>query len=266
MSGIAIANILHILTTRRGRGNVVVRLLASRQGDQGSVPGWVNPPPPPSAPPYFRMWESCRTMPLVRGFFSGMSRNPLPLAFLRCSVITSFHPHFKTSMIRAYVQGIAGNCRRAQLQKSPPSHTNTRRDSPLGIMPIPVLRDRTSCVIVLRVFWSSPSPSLGVAGVSGNLLNLNWVSCENHAVPLGRGHCTALKLFASKILGSPPKVPEVPAVRLEHCTRIHSRALNGDGALDVHGSIALIGPALLGLKHGKNIQLGGNLNSNIISY
>ncbi|KAJ8894661.1 hypothetical protein PR048_007325 [Dryococelus australis] len=40
--------------------------------------------------PDIRMWESCRTMPLVSGF----SRNlpSLVLAFLRCSALTSLHP------------------------------------------------------------------------------------------------------------------------------------------------------------------------------
>ncbi|KAJ8893562.1 hypothetical protein PR048_006161 [Dryococelus australis] len=40
---------------------VVVRLLASRLGEPGSIPGGVTPD--------FHMWESCRTMPLVDEFF-----------------------------------------------------------------------------------------------------------------------------------------------------------------------------------------------------
>ncbi|KAJ8895256.1 hypothetical protein PR048_000581 [Dryococelus australis] len=43
----------------------LVRLPASHQGKLGSIPGGV-PPPPDS-----RMWESCRTMPLVGGFSRG---------------------------------------------------------------------------------------------------------------------------------------------------------------------------------------------------
>ncbi|KAJ8875246.1 hypothetical protein PR048_023141 [Dryococelus australis] len=47
-----------------------VSLLASHQGDPGSIPGRVTPD--------FCMWESCRTMPLVGGF-----------SFRRCSILTS---------------------------------------------------------------------------------------------------------------------------------------------------------------------------------
>ncbi|KAJ8872433.1 hypothetical protein PR048_026037 [Dryococelus australis] len=49
----------------RGRGGRAVSLLASHQGGRVSIPGWVTPD--------FRMWESCRTMPLVGG-----SRFPCP--------------------------------------------------------------------------------------------------------------------------------------------------------------------------------------------
>ncbi|KAJ8869651.1 hypothetical protein PR048_028644 [Dryococelus australis] len=45
-----------------------VNLLASHQCDPGSVPGWVSP--------YFRMWESCRTMPLVGGYSRGSPVSP----------------------------------------------------------------------------------------------------------------------------------------------------------------------------------------------
>ncbi|KAJ8888956.1 hypothetical protein PR048_008450 [Dryococelus australis] len=45
-------------------------LLASHQGDPGSIPGRLTPD--------FRMWESCRRTPLVGGFFSGISRFPPP--------------------------------------------------------------------------------------------------------------------------------------------------------------------------------------------
>ncbi|KAJ8898447.1 hypothetical protein PR048_003807 [Dryococelus australis] len=59
------------------RGHVptrAVNLLASHQGDPGSIPSWVTPDS--------RMWESCQTMPLVNGF------SPAP-SFRRCSIITS---------------------------------------------------------------------------------------------------------------------------------------------------------------------------------
>ncbi|KAJ8891071.1 hypothetical protein PR048_010580 [Dryococelus australis] len=48
----------------------------------------------PAGPlPDFRMWESCRTMPLVSGFFSGISHFPRPcFAFRRCSVLILFQP------------------------------------------------------------------------------------------------------------------------------------------------------------------------------
>ncbi|KAJ8866140.1 hypothetical protein PR048_033664, partial [Dryococelus australis] len=56
------------------------RLLAPHQGDPGSIPGRVTPD--------FRMWESCRTMPLVGGFSRGSPVSPA-LSFRRCSILTS---------------------------------------------------------------------------------------------------------------------------------------------------------------------------------
>ncbi|KAJ8889875.1 hypothetical protein PR048_009380 [Dryococelus australis] len=55
-------------------------LVTSHQGDPGSIPGRVTPD--------FRMWESCRTMPLVSGFFRGSPVSPA-LSFRRCSILTS---------------------------------------------------------------------------------------------------------------------------------------------------------------------------------
>ncbi|KAJ8885472.1 hypothetical protein PR048_011669 [Dryococelus australis] len=57
-----------------------VSLLASHQGDPGSIAGRVTPD--------FRMWESCRTMPLVGGFARGSPVSPA-LSFRRCSIIIS---------------------------------------------------------------------------------------------------------------------------------------------------------------------------------
>ncbi|KAJ8885956.1 hypothetical protein PR048_012162 [Dryococelus australis] len=42
--------------------------------------------------PDFCKWESCQTMPLI-GRFSGVSFVPPDLAFWRCSILFSFHPH-----------------------------------------------------------------------------------------------------------------------------------------------------------------------------
>ncbi|KAJ8878394.1 hypothetical protein PR048_018972 [Dryococelus australis] len=52
-------------------------LLASHQGDPGSIPGRVTPD--------FRMWESCRTMPLIGGFSRG-SPVSSALSFRRFSI------------------------------------------------------------------------------------------------------------------------------------------------------------------------------------
>ncbi|KAJ8881228.1 hypothetical protein PR048_017702 [Dryococelus australis] len=70
-------------SNRWGRGGVVVRLLASRQGEQclDSRRGR----------PRIRMWELCRTMPLVGGFSRRSPISPA-LAFQRCSILTSLHP------------------------------------------------------------------------------------------------------------------------------------------------------------------------------
>ncbi|KAJ8891943.1 hypothetical protein PR048_004502 [Dryococelus australis] len=64
----------------RGHGGLVVRPLASHQRDPGSIPGWVTPD--------FRMWESCRTWPVVGGFSRGSPVSPA-LSFWRCSILTS---------------------------------------------------------------------------------------------------------------------------------------------------------------------------------
>ncbi|KAJ8880009.1 hypothetical protein PR048_020631 [Dryococelus australis] len=55
-------------------------LLASQQGDPGSIPGRLTPD--------FRVWESCRTMPLIGGFSRGSPVSPAP-SFRRCSIFTS---------------------------------------------------------------------------------------------------------------------------------------------------------------------------------
>ncbi|KAJ8869568.1 hypothetical protein PR048_028559 [Dryococelus australis] len=68
------------------------RLLASRRDDPGAIPGRVTPD--------FRMWESCRTMPLVGGvFFSGISRFPCPLH----SGAAPYSPHSPTPALKTSV-------------------------------------------------------------------------------------------------------------------------------------------------------------------
>ncbi|KAJ8866519.1 hypothetical protein PR048_032362 [Dryococelus australis] len=57
-----------------------VSLLASHQDNPGSIPGWDTPD--------FRMWESCRIMPLVSGFSRGYPVSPTP-SLRRCSIHTS---------------------------------------------------------------------------------------------------------------------------------------------------------------------------------
>ncbi|KAJ8867243.1 hypothetical protein PR048_031042 [Dryococelus australis] len=73
----------HISSFSVSRGGKVVRLIASHLGEQGSIPG--------GSLPDFRMWELCRTMPLVGGFSRGSPISPV-LAFRRCSIPTSLHP------------------------------------------------------------------------------------------------------------------------------------------------------------------------------
>ncbi|KAJ8891019.1 hypothetical protein PR048_010528 [Dryococelus australis] len=60
------------------------RLLVSHQCDPGSIPG--------RATPDFRIWELCRTMPLVGGFSQGFPVYTA-LSFWRCSIFTANHPH-----------------------------------------------------------------------------------------------------------------------------------------------------------------------------
>ncbi|KAJ8872451.1 hypothetical protein PR048_026055 [Dryococelus australis] len=56
----------------------------TKADEPGSIPGRVTPD--------FRMWESCRTMPQVGGFSRGSPASPV-LAFRRCSILASLHPH-----------------------------------------------------------------------------------------------------------------------------------------------------------------------------
>ncbi|KAJ8885776.1 hypothetical protein PR048_011976 [Dryococelus australis] len=157
----------------RGRGCKVVRLLASRQGEPGWIPGDLmeeteevkplntstgdvlagfvggdaNAKPSSSrltqhsfGSEYFfwkifpsktfrkthiadfRMWESCRTMPLVGGFPRGSPISPA-LAFRRCSMLTSLHLSLtlKTSIRRWTLGGweVVEGGRAAGLKQSP---------------------------------------------------------------------------------------------------------------------------------------------------
>ncbi|KAJ8885850.1 hypothetical protein PR048_012056 [Dryococelus australis] len=71
----------------------LVSLLASHQGDPGSIPAQVTPD--------FRTWESCRTMPLIGEFSRG---SPVPPPFHSGAALYSPQSPssaFKTSMLRA---------------------------------------------------------------------------------------------------------------------------------------------------------------------
>ncbi|KAJ8866729.1 hypothetical protein PR048_032590 [Dryococelus australis] len=96
------------------RGGIVGRLLASHLGEPGSIPGGVAPefphiqlirllfPIPLRDTPDFRMWESCRTMPLVGGCSRGPPVPPA-LSFRHFSPYSprSLSSALKTSMLRA---------------------------------------------------------------------------------------------------------------------------------------------------------------------
>ncbi|KAJ8874074.1 hypothetical protein PR048_024915 [Dryococelus australis] len=68
----------------RCRGGEAARAFASQQDEPGSFPS--------ESPPDFRMWKSCRAMPLVGGF-SWWSPVCPALAFRRCLVHIPLHPH-----------------------------------------------------------------------------------------------------------------------------------------------------------------------------
>ncbi|KAJ8883367.1 hypothetical protein PR048_015210 [Dryococelus australis] len=70
----------NILTAQPPRPRILGNLLASYEGDQGSIPGRVTQD--------FRMWESCGTMPLIGGFSRGSPVSPA-LSFRRHSIIIS---------------------------------------------------------------------------------------------------------------------------------------------------------------------------------
>ncbi|KAJ8882036.1 hypothetical protein PR048_018524 [Dryococelus australis] len=78
-----------------------VSLLASHQGDPGSIPGRVTPD--------FRMWESCRTIPLICGLSRESPVSPVPSFRCRCiltsiTLIDSQDLHFTHS----YLEGAKG--------------------------------------------------------------------------------------------------------------------------------------------------------------
>ncbi|KAJ8866003.1 hypothetical protein PR048_033527 [Dryococelus australis] len=81
-----------------GSGGVVVRPLASHQGEPGSIPDEVPPPPPRTA----ARGESCRTRTLIDG---SSRRSPVSpsISFRRCSLLAPLHsPRLsRLSMLRA---------------------------------------------------------------------------------------------------------------------------------------------------------------------
>ncbi|KAJ8874860.1 hypothetical protein PR048_022750 [Dryococelus australis] len=79
----SVRHILH--TPEKGRGGVVVRLLASHQGEPGSIPDGVSLPD-------FRIRDLCLTMTLVGLFSRGSSVSPT-LAFRHYPTLISLHPH-----------------------------------------------------------------------------------------------------------------------------------------------------------------------------
>ncbi|KAJ8874824.1 hypothetical protein PR048_022713 [Dryococelus australis] len=103
---------------------LTVSVLASHQGDPGSIPGWVTPD--------FRMWESCRTMLLVDGSSRGSPVSPAPRipALLHTYLI---HPH-RPSRSRSSVLTVDGS-RRAELYlvhpKEPAEETTSVKKSKL---------------------------------------------------------------------------------------------------------------------------------------
>ncbi|KAJ8895770.1 hypothetical protein PR048_001108 [Dryococelus australis] len=52
-----------------------------------------------------------------------------------------------------------------------------------------------------------------------------------------------------------------PVLSIPQSHSLTHRFILGDGALDAHGSVALMATALLGPKRGKRLQVGGNLNA-----
>ncbi|KAJ8871310.1 hypothetical protein PR048_027627 [Dryococelus australis] len=78
----------------RGRGDPAVNPLAPHEGELGSIPGRVTPD--------FRMWETCRTMPLVGGFSRGSPVRPCLFvpALLQTHLASPLSPP-KTTTLRA---------------------------------------------------------------------------------------------------------------------------------------------------------------------
>ncbi|KAJ8865856.1 hypothetical protein PR048_033379 [Dryococelus australis] len=68
--------------------NLESHLLASSQGEPGSIPGRVIPG--------FRMWGSCRTMPLYGGLSRGSPVSPRP--FIPALLHAPYSPHFALSL------------------------------------------------------------------------------------------------------------------------------------------------------------------------
>ncbi|KAJ8893207.1 hypothetical protein PR048_005793 [Dryococelus australis] len=97
---------------------------------------------------YFRMWESCRTVPLVGGF-SWRSPISSALAFWRCSILASLHPRrlsrlclnlfthvtaliFRRYLLLSYLHSVDNKRSAFPVWPFPSTQDNRKRHSPLG--------------------------------------------------------------------------------------------------------------------------------------
>ncbi|KAJ8872644.1 hypothetical protein PR048_026253 [Dryococelus australis] len=255
---------IHVLSTGPNAGFHTTRLVAvlpalvmqartAPAPRQGNLPG-------------FAQWESCRTMPSVGGAFSGISVPPPP------------PPHFFHSGAALYSlqspsigsQDLAVKSRTNLFTDSLTRNNTTARH--LALDPHQHAAAEVTCPFLLR--WQRPCaresrspcqpreeesysgpPALRPPGYPPSL------------TPSARDLTTVILDQQVLIFNDGPNqvrlIPYAYAVRPEHCAPIQSLVLSGDGALDTRVSVALIAPALLGLRRGRKFQAGGGLKAGL---
>ncbi|KAJ8875190.1 hypothetical protein PR048_023085 [Dryococelus australis] len=158
-----------------GHGGWAVRPLASHHCEPGSIPGRFIPD--------FHKWESCRTMPLVDGFFSGISLFPRPFipALLRTHItspssalkttitVISVTPHSHSRSVAT--EEACGSGRRS----SHPGLGCSQRESQSGTQPDDLedkkTREENNVLWVEKVAYTSNSSNTRQQNVAVPLVN-----------------------------------------------------------------------------------------------
>ncbi|KAJ8871320.1 hypothetical protein PR048_027637 [Dryococelus australis] len=175
----------------------------------------------------------------------------------------SLSTHNRESAIR-----VVGCCRNATVQGEAGNKTTTTAwcsctallaVRAITLNPGPLLQSQFLLILLPPPFYSfgrflvrRPSKPGAAAADLSNLTNISS-SSKSSSFPV----CPSpyRRAFRRKATLSVPqshgRLCKNTRLRLQHCTPVQSLPLSGDGALDAHGTVALIAPALPGLKCGE---------------